>query len=83
MTTIDFNSELERRIEQHAMDRYGLELRRDGHGGYRLLDVGLNRPDYPLDGGFTSLVTINDYLARRDKAVKGDVCIDPQDDLPA
>ena len=83
MTTIDFNSELERRIEKHAMDRYGLELRRDGHGGYRLLDVALNRPDYPLDGGFTSLVAINAYLARRDKALKGDVCIDPQDDLPA
>ena len=83
MTTIDFKLQLERRIERHAMDRYRLELQHDGTGGYRLLDIGLNRPDYPLSGGFTSLVAINDYLAGRDKVLKGDTCIDPEGDLPA
>lgn len=83
MTTIDFNSEFERRIEHHALDRYHLELQRDGKGGYRLLDIGLNKPDYPLDGSYISLAGINDYLAGRDKALKGDDWIDPDDNVPA
>lgn len=83
MTTIDFNSELERRIEHHAFDRYRLELQRDGQGGYRLLDIGLNRPDYPLDGSYISLAGINDYLAERDKALTSDDWTDPDDNVPA
>jgi len=83
MTTIDFNSELERRVEHHALDRYRLELQQDGNGGYRLLDIALNKPDYPLDGSYTSLVGINDYLTGRDRALKGSDWAGPDGDTPA
>ena len=83
MTTIDFNSELKRRIERHAADRYGLELQHDGNTGYRLLDIVLGRPDYPVDGSYTSLSRLNDYLGKRDKALKAGEWAGPNDDAPA
>ncbi len=83
MSTINFNSELKRRIERHAVDRYGLELQQDVNTGYRLFDIALNRPDYPLDGSYTSLAGINDYLKRRDKAQRGADWTGPNNDAPA
>lgn len=83
MTTIDFNLERERRIRHHALDRFGLELQKDGNGGYRLLDIALNKPDYPLDGSYTSLIAVNDYLSARDKALKGSEWAGPDDETPA
>ncbi|MEM9473411.1 MAG: hypothetical protein AAGA00_15770 [Pseudomonadota bacterium] len=83
MTTIDFNSELARRIRRHALDRYGLELLQNEGDGYRLLDIALNRPDYPSDGSYTSLTRINAYLTERDKAHKGSGWRSPDDNSPA
>jgi hypothetical protein len=81
--TIDFNLKLERWFEQHVISSYGFEFCGGGNRGEQLHDVGLNRPDYPLNGGSTNLLNINTCLVRRNKALTGETDIDLQGDRSA